>query len=329
MPHIPEDFATSEYLEDADWDWLAQQFSAYPSDEVLLIPPLPSLPEAEPASPAADATPAPIASAVEPVIQLPLNLQVEWDGKITICGKWDHPDERRMAAVTNITALTDPYHYLSTLPSMPKIQGYVDELSNTIVTGWVRDLHDPNARIAYDVALILPEETRIIAQGIADLLCPPLLDGSFGDGRYGFRATLPPLTDEERDSLTVRPLHNQIPLDRAPEVQGFVDERSTRHATGWVRNRFAPDCHVTVEAVLITDKTETVIATTRADLFYPEIEFSTVSQVNYGFHLDFNPPLTEAERDSLIIRPVGTKTPLDLSPRLHTSETPKLHLQPT
>jgi hypothetical protein len=334
MPHIPESFATAEYLDDADWDWLAQQLAIYPPDDVLLIPPLPRLPASEPASTPADVPasnesppPAPIASAVEPHIELPLNLQVEWDGKITICGKWDHPDERRMAAVTNITALPDPYHYLSTLPSMPKIQGYVDELSNTIVTGWVRDLHDPKARIAYDVALLLPEETRIIAEGVADILCPPLLDGSFGDGRYGFSATFPPITDEERDCLAVRPVHSKIPLDRAPEFQGFVDERSTRHAAGWVRNRFAPDRHASVEAVLIINKTETILATTRADLPYPELEFQTVAKVNYGFYLEFPHPLTESERDSLTIRPANSKTPLDLSPRLRTTEFSKLRLQ--
>jgi hypothetical protein len=337
MPHIPADFSAAEYLEDADWAWLAEQLAGYPADEVLLIPPLPSLapPAAapapdQPAAPAAPApapAPAPVASVVEPAIKLPLNLQVEWDGGIIVCGKWDHPDERKMAAATNITALADPYNYLVTLPSMPKIQGYVDELSATLVTGWVRDLHDPATRIAYEVVVQSPEDTRVIAHGIADLPCPALQDGSFGDGRYGFRASFPPLDEADRKTLAVRPVHSKIPLDRAPEYQGFVDERSTSHAAGWVRNRFAPERHVEIEAVLPNGRQETIITTGIANLFYPELELPTVQDVHYGFALRFDPPLSPADRDSLIIRPAGSN-PLDLSPRLHTSEIPKLHIQP-
>ncbi|OYV32894.1 MAG: hypothetical protein B7Z81_12130, partial [Acidocella sp. 20-61-6] len=37
--HIPLDFRTSEFLSDADWDWLEKEFEEYPVDQVMLIPP--------------------------------------------------------------------------------------------------------------------------------------------------------------------------------------------------------------------------------------------------------------------------------------------------
>jgi len=260
--------------------------------------------------------PAPMATE-DHAINLPLNVQVEWDGKLVICGKWDHPSERRLAAVININDVSDPYYYLVKLPSRPKIQGFVDELTRTSVIGWVRNLLDPKDRISVEAVVTEAGETRVVARGRADQLYKPLLDSPFGDARYGFALTFPePLTAAECDTLQVRPSHDIIPLERSPKYQGYVDERSLRHVYGWVRNRFDPAERVTVEAVIITPGVEEILWTGRADRYNPDIAKHAVGDARYGFRFEFDQPLTEAQRDCLFVRPAGDPTPLELSPRL-------------
>jgi pyruvate-formate lyase-activating enzyme len=334
MDHIPADFRAAEYLDTADWDWLAEKLAVFPQDEVLLSRPLEPLggAPAEMSAVTADQLANEIArqeaapsQAYQPpaedhTVKLPLNLQVEYDGKMVICGKWDHPSERRLLAVTNINGLADAYDYLIKLPTMPKIQGYVDELSLTAVTGWVRNLLDAKDRIKLNVAIAMPEEeTRIIATGIADQLYPTLIGNTFGDAHYGFRIEIPAwLTAEERAHLVVAPAHNNLPLDRAPTYQGYVDERSIHHVAGWVRNRFNPTERVAFEAVILSSSGERIIARGRGEAFNPEIAKSDVGDARYGFRILFERPLSDSERDALIIRPVGEPTPLELSPRLIT-----------
>jgi organic radical activating enzyme len=333
MDHIPADFREAEYMHDADWVWLAEQLSIYNPDEVQLsTPPAPlgDAPAHSMASVTADelaetiarheTAPQPQAPAAEDhSVKLPLNLQVEYDGKMVICGKWDHPSERKLLAVTNINDLRDPYEYLIKLPTMPKIQGYVDEMSATAVTGWVRNLLDPKDRIKVIVSIVLPEETRIIAEGVADQLYPTLIGSPFGDAHYGFRVEIPALlTAEERDNLVVAPSHNNVPLDRAPKYQGYVDERSIHHVAGWVRNRFNPTERVPFDVVIASPSGERLVAKGRGEAFNPEIAKTDIGDARYGFRILFDRPLTEADRDMLIVRPAGDPNPLELSPRLIT-----------
>jgi len=355
MDHIPLRFREAEYLCHADWAWLAQQLSIYDPEEVQLSrPPEPLDDGPAPAmksvsadelhadvarggpavpQPRADTPPGVVAEPVAPrprppasedhSVKLPLNMQVEWSGKMVICGRWDHPSERRLLDVADINGLQDPYDYLIKLPSKPKIQGYVDEMLSSTVTGWVRNLLDPEERVRVNVAIALPGETRIIAEGVADILWPTLIDSPFGDGRYGFRIEIPEaLTVEERDHLIVAPAHDNVPLRRAPKYQGYVDERSLRHVRGWVRNRFDPAERVTVEAVITTPAGEEILWTGRADRYDHDIAKHAVGDARYGFRFEFNQPLTEAERDCLVIRPAGTPTPLELSPRLVSNFVP-------
>jgi pyruvate-formate lyase-activating enzyme len=295
------------------------------------------------AGPLAAEIPAPRAASPPPSasednsVKLPLNVQVEWSGKMVICGKWDHPSERRLLAVANINELPDPYHYLVKVTQSaplqraarprkwgePKIEGYVDEISATAVTGWVRNLLDPQDRIKVNAAIALPGETRVIAEALADMYWPSLAGDPFGDAHYGFRIEIPAgLTALELDHLAVAPVHDNIPLDRAPKYQGYVDERSTRHVAGWVRNRFNTTERVNVEAVIIYPERERVVAAGRAETFDPEIAKTNVGDSQYGFRFLFAEPLTEADRDALIIRPAGHPVPLELSPRLITTFNP-------
>jgi pyruvate-formate lyase-activating enzyme len=199
------------------------------------------------------------------------------------------------------------------------VQGYLDEISATHVQGWVRDSSDPQARVAFDVILDLPEAPRILAHGIADAYYPGLDDGSFGDARYGFKTPLPaPLSPEECAHLAIRPHGAAAALERAPKFQGYVDQRSTQHVSGWVRDRFNASTRVPVEAVLPTPDGEQILLTASADNFAANLAQLAIGDAHYGFSLVFPQPLSEAQRDALIIRPAGA-APLPLAPDLVTS----------
>ncbi len=124
--HIPRDFRTSEFLKNADWAWLGDQLGGYAVNEVMLIAPpelgmdaepevddaLPTI-TVEPAEPAA-AAPVDVAASERRLTQ-PFNLQIEWDGKLVVYGKWNNPPELKKFAVTNINDLAAPYEFLMSL----------------------------------------------------------------------------------------------------------------------------------------------------------------------------------------------------------------------
>ena len=94
----------------------------------------------------------------------------------------------------------------------------------------MRNINDPQERIAFEAAILLPEETRIVATGLAELPDPVLQKLEVGDGMYGFHvAFAPPLTPRERDHLVVRSARSHVALEMAPQFQGYVDERSVHH----------------------------------------------------------------------------------------------------
>jgi hypothetical protein len=207
------------------------------------------------------------------------------------------------------------------------VQGFVDERSTTHVAGWMRDLRNPDARLAYEIVLDLPEAPRVVASGIADQPDPALKELGIGDARYGFRVEFPaPLTGHERDHLIVRPLPTGSPLTLAPQLQGYVDERSTHHVAGWVRNRSDPAERVAFEVVLPVPDGERVLAHGTADAFNPPLAQLSIGDAHYGFWVLFPQPLNEEERDRVIVRPLGSRTPLELAPALRTGFEPVSHV---
>jgi pyruvate-formate lyase-activating enzyme len=207
------------------------------------------------------------------------------------------------------------------------VQGYVDERMTTHVTGWMRNLGDPTERVAFEVAVDCPEGARVIANGIADQFDPVLHELSVGDARYGFRIVFPtPLTPDERDSLVVRPCHSDIPLELAPQLQGFVDERSIHHVAGWVRNRSDPAERVRFEVVLQDLDGERILASGLANEFNPVLKQLAIGDATHGFRVLFPQPLSEAERDRVFVRPVGATAPLELAPGLATAFEPVSHV---
>ena len=207
------------------------------------------------------------------------------------------------------------------------IQGYVDERTLRHVSGWLRNLQAPDDRLAFEVTLALPEETRVIYRGIADRLDPALRDLAVGDGQYGFRVDFPsPLTPRERDHLEVRASLTGSSLPLAPQTQGFVDERSIHHVAGWIRDRSDPEARIAFEVILPGEDGDQIIAAGRAGDFNPVLAQLAIGDGFNGFRVLFPNPLTEGQRDRVIVRPAGSTRSLDLAPALRTAFEPISHL---
>ena len=211
--------------------------------------------------------------------------------------------------------------------SRSAIQGFVDERSTTHVAGWMRNLHDPGERLAFDVVVAGPDGARVIANGRADQFSAVLQQLSIGDARYGFRMEFPAaITADERDHLVVRPSRSDIPLEMAPALQGYVDERSTHHVAGWARNRFDPTDRVALEVVLDTPDGARVLARCQADIFNPVLAKLSLGDATYGFRVLFREALSEDQRDAVVVRAAATRTPLELAPSLRTAFEPISHV---
>jgi len=98
-------------------------------------------------------------------------------------------------------------------------QGYVDERSTHHVAGWVRNLSNPAERVAYEVAVVGPEENRVLFRGVADRFSPVLQTLGVGDATYAFYVLLPvPVSEAQRDWMVVRPAATGLPLELAPAL---------------------------------------------------------------------------------------------------------------
>jgi hypothetical protein len=202
-----------------------------------------------------------------------------------------------------------PYHG-------PLVQGYIDEIAATKVTGWIRDARDPDLQVGFEVALVFDDETRIIAHGRADRFCPAL-EHLPDTAAHGFKAMFEtPLSADERDRLIVRTVDSNITIDRAPKYQGYVDELSGQHIAGWVRNRFDPEQRVAVEIVLATAAGSKILCEGVADKFSAKLARDYLGDGCYSFELTFPHELSDAERNAVIARPAGMTVPLEFAPRL-------------
>ena len=89
----------------------------------------------------------------------------------------------------------------------------------------------------------------------------------------------------------------------APLHQGYLDERSTHHVRGWLRDGNDPAARVAYEVVLPGDVGERILARGTADLTNPILHAIGVG--GHGFLALLDPPLDRAARDRVLVRPVG------------------------
>ena len=98
-----------------------------------------------------------------------------------------------------------------------------------------------------------------------------------------------------------------------PQFEGELHRQTIHHAVGWARDKANPTRSVTVEAVVIDECGERAVSTVVADAYYGPLSLRSYDDVRHGFQLIFDPPLTSTERDSMVIRPAGTKLQLKLA----------------
>ena len=106
---------------------------------------------------------------------------------------------------------------------------------------------------------------------------------------------------------------------RGPAYQGYVDERSTCHVAGWVRELNNQAARVMVERVRIGADNATTLVTVQANRHSRILEALGVGDACHAFYAAFDPALSPAQRDQLVARPVGGTQALELAPALATS----------
>jgi len=294
VAHIPGNFRVAEYLRAAEWRWLEQQLAGYTSEQLVLCTPpdLPALvPEQPPGNPPEPISPALFAQ----FPTLPLNAQIKWDGSMEIYEKWDYPSEpARLIVKTNIQGLQDPLEYLQNVAANPApdfIQGFVDQISQTSVVGWVRNISKPNKPVEVDVILVCGDKIRIIGHGEASKHYRPLALSGFDNLNYGFTIAFdPPITLEQCDQIEVQPVNSITALPRAPKYQGAVQSRSQHHVSGWIRNRFNTSERVVFEVATATANRERILGQGTANLYNVKLTKDCSNDANHGFQMDFETP---------------------------------------
>lgn len=111
----------------------------------------------------------------------------------------------------------------------------------------------------------------------------------------------------------------------AGPFQGYIDERSTRHVAGWMRDLSDPAVRLDYE-VVVEGPDERVVHRGRADQASALLVKVGVGDGGYAFFAALEPPLPPAERDRVFVRPAGAAHRLELAPEMKTEFTPISHL---
>ncbi len=209
----------------------------------------------------------------------------------------------------------------------PVVHGYIDEILEDKVVGWMWNPFDPKIRLSFKVLVLRRGKPCVVASSIADNFYPALAGGQIGDAKYGFSIQLPSsITSSERSSLMVIPDLSQASLERSPfRFEGYVDELSNLHVAGWIRDRLDPEARCEFE-VAIERSERRVIATGTANLLNLALQLQSVGDAHYSFRILFDEALSEEDRLAVVIRPVGGRSELPLSPYLVTAFEPLDHV---
>jgi hypothetical protein len=305
-PHITAEFRAAEFLESADWTWLAQQLSPYTSHEVSLWTPE----TAEKAEPAESTDigallPAPAAArafALPPALPwrtppalpgddagpaaFPLNMQMRWDGQFVLLGP---------------------------------TSGFLDELGTNFAVGWIRDDRDLDRRLGFEVVWRGPDGPVLVGEGRADLDYAPLRGADGAAMNFGFRFDFArDYAPAELEALEIWPCGAAQPLPRAPGFDGFVTVRSLTHVEGWIRNRFNPYARVDYEVFLALPGRVEALGTGIADIVAERHLYTRRRETPHAFELPFPRRLSPEERDHVVVRVIGEARVIRLSRQLVT-----------
>lgn len=121
--HIPRDFAAAEYLDQGDWEWLAEQLSGYAPERVLLIPPsrlklIPPPPSSSPETTTKQKQHDQMAK-VSHGPPHPLQIRIDWDGKLRVYGETqgtvDGAPTLQNFVISNIAYIRDVVGFVTSL----------------------------------------------------------------------------------------------------------------------------------------------------------------------------------------------------------------------
>ena len=213
-----------------------------------------------------------------------------------------------------------------------------------------------------------PAGERILHRGTADRFSPVLRAVGVGDGAHAFHIRFARnLADTERDALFVRPSGASWRAELAPDLrteladslfpvppepatgpdappppasggpwQGYIDERTTRHVAGWVRDLSDPACRVEDQVVLPpaddiqADGAEArggrILSRGVADTYSTHLVQIGVGDGAHGFYTFHPEPLTQAERDRVLVRPAGASWRLGHAPEMQAAFEPISHV---
>jgi hypothetical protein len=128
VPYIPAEFRAAEFLDAADWAWLAAELADLPRDRLqLILPPHPAAAAVRDAAYAPAGAPAgPVAAGPDPMAVLPgrMMFRLSWDGTLKVVGVL--AASRHDAAVdgviatTNIRDIADPAAFFAEFDAYPK-----------------------------------------------------------------------------------------------------------------------------------------------------------------------------------------------------------------
>jgi hypothetical protein len=189
--------------------------------------------------------------------------------------------------------------------------GYLRQRTAGVVAGWAYDRGSPGEALAVEAGVERDGAWQVLATGLADQP-EPVLEGR----AHGFRLDLPPgLAATELVRVEVRLAGSGQALPYMPAITGFVRARSTIHVSGWARQPgvSGTDLELAIECTL--PGAARVLGHVRAGKIDPVMSAARQADPNCGFHFTFDPPLTQAERDSLRVVAVGTGITLAFAPQ--------------
>ncbi len=100
----------------------------------------------------------------------------------------------------------------------------------------------------------------------------------------------------------------------APHYQGYIDERSTQHVKGWLRDLHDPVRRLDYEVVLDGKILAIGVADTPSDVLVQV----GVGDGAYAFTANFAETLSLEQRERVLVRPSGADFTLELAPNLRT-----------
>ncbi len=202
----------------------------------------------------------------------------------------------------------------------PGLTGQIDGADHARVFGWAWDATIPGRPVRIQIL----DNDVPVAERLADLLRPDLVQAGFGTGRLGFEYApaggLPPgphvirvirMRDGAELGSSPRLIEAVAAVDDAPGAwRGHLDEATRDRVVGWAWNAATP--HRAVALQLIVDGN--MVARLLADRHRPDLEAHGIGTGRHGFQTGFPHPLSLGERHEIELRRDSDGAPLPGSP---------------